>query len=86
MKRDIQFYKDFDFSEAEIIKHPLIAKLQERKRQADELAEKHKELGLDADVIGWLAKQDTDTQSHINDMIRHAIALQTKPKNTGMAV
>ena len=31
---------------------------------------------LDADVMAWLSTQDQETKQHINDMIRHAMALK----------
>lgn len=70
--KDLQFYKDFDFERSNQIKHPLIEKLQARKRLAEQL-EKY---GFDEDVIYWLVTQDDDNKRHINDMIRHAMALQ----------
>lgn len=36
---------------------------------------KHKK--LDDDVQSWLDKQDNSTLSHINEMIRHVMALRT---------
>jgi hypothetical protein len=31
---------------------------------------------IDADVVTWLSTQDQETRKHINDMIRHAMALK----------
>ena len=31
---------------------------------------------FDADVVTWLGSQDNETKQHINDMVRHIMALK----------
>lgn len=47
----------------------LLKKLQERHAIAQAKA-------FDADVVEWLSSQDNETKQHINDMVRHVMALK----------
>ncbi len=77
---ELDYYKDFDFDNAKIIKHPTIALLQERHRLAEQAGQ-----SLDEDVMKWLVIQDSDTKQHINDMIRHVMALTEKVRDVAVA-
>lgn len=66
---ELEYYKNFDTSKITPIKHPLVKKLQERHAAAQAKV-------IDADVVTWLSTQDQETRQHINDMIRHAMALK----------
>ncbi len=77
---ELDYYKNFDFDNAKIIKHPSVALLQERHRLAEQAGQ-----SLDEDVIKWLVTQDKDTKQHINDMIRHAMALTEKVRGIAVA-
>ena len=46
-----------------------VKKLQERHAIAQAQA-------FDADVVAWLSSQDNETKQHINDMVRHIMALK----------
>lgn len=69
MQEELEHYKDFDFSQAKLVKPEIIKKLQERHVEAQAKV-------LDADVVMWLSGQDQDTKQHINEMIRHIMALK----------
>lgn len=69
MQEELEHYKDFDFSQAKLVKPEIIKKLQERHAEAQAKV-------LDADVVMWLSGQDQDTKQHINEMIRHIMALK----------
>lgn len=66
MDKDYQDYKDFDMSGATRGTPPQIAKLKANSDNA----------WLDEDLSVWIAKQDSTTKRHINEMIRHAMALK----------
>lgn len=66
----LEYYKNFDTSKVAPIKHPLVKKLQERHAAAQAKV-------LDADVVTWLSTQDVATQQHINEVIRHFMAVKT---------
>lgn len=70
MKDDLKHYKDFDFSQAELVQPALMKKLQKRHAEAQAKV-------LDADVVTWLSTQDAATQKHINEVIRHFMAVKT---------
>lgn len=65
---ELEYYKNFDTSQATPIKHPLVQKLQERQAAAQVKV-------LEPDVVMWLSAQNQETKQHINEMIRHAMAL-----------
>lgn len=66
MDKDYQDYKDFDMSGATRGTPPHIAKLKANSDNA----------WLDEDLSVWIANQDSTTKRHINEMIRHAMALK----------
>jgi uncharacterized protein (DUF4415 family) len=70
VKDDIERYKNFDFSQAKLVKPEIIKKLQARHAEAQAKV-------LDADVVTWLSTQDVATQQHINEVIRHFMAVKT---------
>lgn len=73
---DVEYerYKDWDMSNATPARlHPMVKKLQDNYRLA-QLAQ-HSDL-LDADVLSWLVKQNSETKRHVSEMIRQALALQ----------
>jgi uncharacterized protein (DUF4415 family) len=70
MKDDLEHYKNFDFSQAKLVKPEIIKKLQARHAEAQAKV-------LDADVVTWLSTQDPDTKKHINEVIRHFMAVKT---------
>lgn len=67
------YFDDFDFDNAASIKHPLIAKLQ---ADAKLLNEKTDGKVLDDDTYTWLSHQNAETKRHINEMIRHVMAMK----------
>lgn len=70
MNDELEYYKNFDFSQAKLVKPKIIQKLQERHAEAQGKV-------LDADVVTWLSTQDLDTKKHINEVIRHFMAVKT---------
>ena len=70
MKDDLEHYKNFDFSQAKLVKPEIIKKLQARHAEAQAKV-------FDADVVTWLSTQDSDTKKHINEVIRHFMAVKT---------
>jgi hypothetical protein len=67
---ELEYYKNLDVSDAKEIKHPLIAELQKRHTFAQAKA-------FDVDVVEWVNTQDQETKRHINEMIRHLMAVKT---------
>lgn len=67
-EKDLAFYKEFDPAQSHQIKHPLIEKLQANKRLAEQ--------NFDDDVLSWVSTQDLETKRHINDVIRHIMAVK----------
>ncbi|ENV35433.1 hypothetical protein F960_00340, partial [Acinetobacter gerneri DSM 14967 = CIP 107464 = MTCC 9824] len=52
-----------------LVKPSFVKKLQERHVIAQAKA-------FDADVVTWLSSQDNETKQHINEMVRHIMALK----------
>jgi hypothetical protein len=67
--REDREYQAFDFSQATLVKPAILKKLQERHADAQAKV-------LDADVVTWLSHQDHATKQHVNDVIRHIMALK----------
>ena len=67
------YFDDFDFDNAQSIKHPLIAKLQANAQLANQKAN---DKVLDDDTYAWLSHQSMETKRHINEMIRHVMAVK----------
>lgn len=63
MQDEIEYYKNFDVSHAKEVTPTFIQKLHQRKHQVEAI-------GLDSDVLNWLATTDQTTKQRINDMIR----------------
>lgn len=69
MNRDIEHYKNIDVSRANHVEPEFVKELRKRHSAAQATV-------LDADVVQWLVGQDSSTKQHINEMIRHAMALK----------
>ena len=69
MQNDLERYKNFDPTNAPVVKPNFVKKLQERHAIAQAKA-------FDADVVTWLSSQDDETKQHINEMVRHIMALK----------
>jgi hypothetical protein len=69
MQKDIEYYKNLDVSRAKHIEPEFIKELRKRHAIAQEKA-------FDVDVVEWVNTQDQATKQHINDMIRHVMALK----------
>ena len=69
MQNELERYKNFDPTNVPLVKPNFVKKLQERHATAQANV-------IDADVVRWLSTQDQETRQHINDMIRHAMALK----------
>lgn len=69
MQNELERYKNFDPTNAPVVKPNFVKKLQERHAIAQAKA-------FDADVVTWLSSQDNETKQHINDMVRHIMALK----------
>ena len=69
MQNELERYKNFDPTNAQLVKPSFVKKLQERHAIAQAQA-------FDADVVAWLSSQDNETKQHINDMVRHIMALK----------
>lgn len=68
MQNELEHYQNLDTSHANVVEPEVLKKLKERKRYVQQ--------AFDIDVLDWLYKQDDETKRHINDMIRHAMALK----------
>lgn len=69
MQNELERYKNFDPTNAPLVKPSFVKKLQERHAIAQAKA-------FDPDVVTWLSSQDNETKQHINDMVRHVMALK----------
>ena len=68
MQNELERYKNFDPTNAPV-KPSFVKKLQERHAIAQAKA-------FDPDVVTWLSSQDNETKQHINEMVRHIMALK----------
>lgn len=69
---DDERYKDWDFSNAKPANnHPLVQKLQERHAKA--MAQ---QIAFDDDILEWISTQDDETRNHINEVVRHFMAVK----------
>ena len=66
----VEYYKNLDTTNAKLVQPAIIKKLREHKREVACSA-------LDMDVLTWLSTQDMDTKKHINEVIRHFMAVKT---------
>lgn len=69
MQNELDRYKNLDLNDVKLVKPKFVQKLQERHAAAQSKV-------LDADVVMWLDGQDQETKQHINEMIRHIMALK----------
>ena len=69
MQNELERYKNFDPTNAPLVKPSFVKKLQERHAIAQAKA-------FDPDVVTWLSSQDNETKQHINEMVRHIMALK----------
>lgn len=67
MDKDYEIYKDFDMTGAKRGIPSHIAQLQVQSKAHHT---------LDDDVMAWLSVQDEVTKRHINDVIRHFMAVK----------
>ena len=70
MQNELERYKNFDPTNAPLVKPNFVKKLQERHAAAQAMA-------FDADVVTWVSSQDAATKQHINEVIRHFMAVKT---------
>ncbi|MFB2538158.1 MULTISPECIES: hypothetical protein [unclassified Acinetobacter] len=77
MQDIIEHYENLDTSDFKVVQPKIIQTLQQRHH--DFLASQHI-LGLDAEVLTWLSHQDSHTKSHINDVIKHIMAVKNTNK------
>ncbi len=64
--------KPFDFSQAKKASDvPALARLQQAYAK-----EQAKAQAIDDDVIAWIESQDSDTKRHINEILRHFMAMK----------
>jgi len=70
MQNEFEHYRNLDTSEAKVVEPVIIKKLRERKQ---EIASN----SFDMDVLTWLSGQDQATKQHINEVIRHFMAVKT---------
>lgn len=66
----VEYYKNLDTTNAKLVQPAIIKKLRERQREVAYSS-------LDMDVLTWLSTQDVDTKKHINEVIRHFMAVKT---------
>lgn len=62
-------YENFDFSKAKITEPRLIKKIRQLQQQEAEQS-------FDDDVLSWVVKQDETTKRHLNEVIRHFMAIK----------
>lgn len=72
ISEDPSYFDGLDLENAKPIKHPLIEKLQANAK----LVKQQETAWLDEDLSIWITNQDSTTKRHINEMIRHAMALK----------
>ena len=70
MQNELERYKNFDPTNAPLVK------LQLCEETARTSCHAHSSKAFDADVVTWLSSQDDETKQHINDMVRHIMALK----------
>lgn len=66
----VEYYKNLDTTNAKLVQPAIIKKLRQRQQEVAYSS-------LDMDVLTWLSTQDTDTKKHINEVIRHFMAVKT---------
>ena len=66
----INYYENLDTSNATVVEPKFIKELRKRRAAAQAKV-------LDADVVTWLSTRDAATQQHINEVIRHFMAVKT---------
>lgn len=66
----IEYYKNLDTTNAKLVQPAIIKKLRERQKEVAYNS-------FDMDVLTWLSTQDPDTKKHINEVIRHFMAVKT---------
>lgn len=70
MQTDIDYYKNLDISKAKQVEPEFIKEFKKRHAAAQAKA-------FDVDVVEWVNTQDQETKRHINEMIRHLMAVKT---------
>ncbi|WHP07003.1 hypothetical protein QLH32_05945 [Acinetobacter corruptisaponis] len=69
MQKDIEYYKNFKVTKEKSVEPAFIKKLREQKQQVAYSS-------FDMDVLTWLNEQDKDTKKHLNEVIRHFMAIK----------
>lgn len=67
---DDKYYQEYNFDNVDLVVPDTIKKIRENKRNLAQST-------LDTDILLWLDKQDDTTKRHINDVIRHFMAIKT---------
>ena len=68
MQNELERYKNFDPTNAPLVK-PSFVKITGTSCHSSSK-------GFDPDVVTWLSSQDNETKQHINEMVRHIMALK----------
>ncbi|STZ63486.1 Uncharacterised protein [Moraxella lacunata] len=68
---DTDYFEGVDLNRPSI-KHPIFEKMQANAK----LAKQQETAWLDEDLSIWITNQDSTTKRHINEIIRHAMALK----------
>ena len=70
MENNIEYYKNVDVSRDKHVEPTFVKELRKRHAAAQAMA-------FDADVVTWVSSQDAATKQHINEVIRHFMAVKT---------
>lgn len=66
----LEYYQNFDFDNATLVEPNVIQKIKAQKKLIEQRS-------FDSDILAWLDTQDTTTKRHINEMLRHMMAIKT---------
>lgn len=69
-KEQLDYYQNFDFEKVELVEPNVIKQIKARKKLAEEQ-------NFDIDVLAWIDSQDSVTKRHVNDVLRHMMALKS---------
>lgn len=71
MNEDASYFDEFDVENAQVVKHPLVDRVQ-ASAQSAQMSEKL----LDDDVADWISKQDESTRQAVNSMLRQLMVVK----------
>lgn len=71
MNEDASYFDEFDVENAQVVKHPLVDRV-----QANAQSVKMSEKLLDDDVADWISKQDESTRQAVNSMLRQLMVVK----------